>query len=84
MSERDVRGALLRLLARVAPEADLSELDPREPLQRALDIDSFDFLGLLVAIRDDLGVSVPESDYGRVATLDDLVGYLEQRLQPPR
>jgi acyl carrier protein len=78
--EQEIREAVLKLLARVAPEADLKALDPGERLQQALDIDSFDFLSFLVAVRDELGVSVAESDYGKVATLDDLVTYLANRL----
>jgi hypothetical protein len=34
---------------------------PGEPLQRALDIDSYDFMNLLVASRDELGVSIAEA-----------------------
>lgn len=80
MKEKDIRDAVLRVLARVAPEAELDHLDPKERLQQALDIDSFDFLNVLVAIRDQLGVAVAESDYGKVATLDDLVAYLKSHL----
>jgi acyl carrier protein len=80
VKEQEIRDAVLRLLARIAPEASLDELDPEEPLQQALDIDSFDFLNLLVAIRDELGVAVPESDYGKVATLRELVAYLARGL----
>lgn len=80
MTEDQVREAILRHLARIAPEADLSSLDPEQPLQRALDIDSYDFLNLLVAIQDELGIAVAESDYGKVGTLRGLVGFLTARL----
>ena len=36
MTEQQVLEAVLQLLARIAPEADLSSIDPEEPLQRAL------------------------------------------------
>jgi acyl carrier protein len=76
----DVRGAVERILGRIAPEADLQSINPDEPLQRALDIDSFDFLNLLTAIRDQLGVTVAESEYGQIGTLGKLVRFLEARL----
>lgn len=76
MTEQQVLEAVSRLLARIAPEADLSSIDPEEPLQRALDVDSYDFLNLLVAVRDELGVAVSESDYGKVGTLQGLVRFL--------
>jgi acyl carrier protein len=81
MTEDEIRAALAKILARIAPEADLASIDPREPLQRALDIDSFDFLNLLTSIRDALGVSIAESEYGKVATLQGLVRLLASR--PP-
>ena len=80
MTEGEIREALAKILARIAPEADLGSVDPGEPLQRALDIDSFDFLNLLTGIRDQLGVTIAESDYGKVATLQGLVGFLAPRL----
>jgi acyl carrier protein len=80
VTEKEIREAVLTLLARIAPEADLKHLDPGERLQQALDIDSFDYLNFLVAVRDELGVSIAESDYGNVATLDELVAYLGNRL----
>jgi acyl carrier protein len=80
MKEERVRETVARLLARIAPEADLSSLRPDEPLQRALDIDSYDFLNLLVALRDELGVTIAESDYGKVGTLESLVRFLTARL----
>lgn len=80
MTEPEIRGELAKILARIAPEVDLASIDPGEPLQRALDIDSFDFLTLLTAIRDALGVAIAESEYGKVGTLQGLVGFLASRL----
>jgi acyl carrier protein len=81
MTGEQIRAALAKLLARIAPEADLGSIDPEEPLQRALDIDSFDFLNLLVAVRNELGVTVSESDYAKVGTLRGLVRFLEPHLR---
>ena len=78
MSGVDIRKSVLDLIHRIAPEQDLSEIKPDENLREALDIDSFDFLSLLVAIHEKLGITVPESDYARVSTLNDMVAYLEQ------
>ena len=78
MSGVDIRKSVLDLIHRIAPEQNLSEIKPDENLREALDIDSFDFLSLLVAIHEKLGITVPESDYARVSTLNDMVAYLEQ------
>ncbi|PRY71780.1 acyl carrier protein [Halomonas ventosae] len=55
-------------------------LPPGRPWREALEIDSFDFLNILVDLERRLGVSVPESDYHELETLDGLLGYLERRL----
>lgn len=79
MNRDAVQKVVLEELARIAPEADLGALPPRARLREELDIDSFDFLNLLVALDARLGVSVPETDAGRLDTLDALVGYLAER-----
>jgi acyl carrier protein len=75
----EVRAAIVQAIADVAPEADLEHLDGTADLRDQLDIDSMDFLNVLVGIDERLGVEIPERDYGDVATLDALVAYVESR-----
>jgi acyl carrier protein len=60
----------------IAPEADFDRIDPGRSLRGQLDLDSFDFLNLLIDLHGRLGVEIPEADYGKVDSLDALVGYL--------
>lgn len=83
MSDDELETTVRALVARFAPEADLDALDPDTPLQEALELDSMDFLNLMIAVEEATGVSVPEADYGRVATLADLVGYVRERAGRP-
>ncbi len=76
---RDVAATIADCLLEIAPEADLASLRRDRPLRDQLDIDSFDFLNLLVAVNEATGVSIPESDYAKVATLDALVAYVTAR-----
>ena len=80
MSDDSVRATITRLLGEIAPEADFVTLDPARPIRDQLDIDSMDFLNFVVAIHDELGVDIPEADYGQVATLDACTAYVSQRL----
>ena len=80
MNREELRQAVLEALATVAPEMEPSTLRPDEPLREQLDIDSFDFLQSLIALDRKLSVSIPESDYGRLTTLDACVDYLSRRL----
>ena len=78
MTEDEVRERIFEILHRIAPEADLNRLDPNENIREALDIDSFDFLKVLVAVNEKFGVNIPESDYRQVATLKGIVAYLNK------
>ena len=39
-----------------------------------------DWLNVLASIHEKLGVNIPETDYGKVVTLDGIVAYLVERL----
>ena len=49
-------------------------------MQEALDIDSFDVLKFFIQLYEELGVEIPEEDYGEIITLNDLIGYLAARI----
>jgi acyl carrier protein len=75
----EIRAAVLRALATVAPEADLAGIAPDRRLRDQVDLDSVDFLNFLVALHDTLGIDVPDADYAKVQTLDQCVDYLVAR-----
>ncbi|HJV70171.1 acyl carrier protein [Ideonella sp.] len=80
MNDREsVRQAVIEAVLAIAPEADFATVDPARSLRAQLDLDSFDFLNLLIALHERLGVEVPEADYGRVDSLDALVVYLADK-----
>ena len=83
MNRDALKKTVLDALSTVAPELDPSTLRPDEPLREQLDIDSFDFLQCIVEVDRVLGVSIPEEDYGRLATLDGFADYLARRLAAP-
>jgi acyl carrier protein len=72
----EARAVIATGLRQIAPEADLGDVDPSRSLQDELDLDSMDFLNLMVAVHEQTGVEVPERDYPTVASLDGLIGYL--------
>ncbi len=79
MTETEIRQAIFDALRKIAPEADPQQVGPNENLREALDIDSFDFLNFLIGLHQRLGVEIPETDYGKLTTLSDLVRYIEAR-----
>jgi acyl carrier protein len=80
MTKDDIRAAVLDALSSVAPEGDYERLKPDRPLRDQLDIDSYDFLNVVVHLHDQLGVDIPEADYQKLGTLDATVAYLAAKL----
>lgn len=76
MSEIDMRGVVIDAIAQVAPEIDTSAIDAAGNLQEQLDLDSMDFLNVVVAIHQRTGIEIPERDYPKLATLDGAISYL--------
>lgn len=81
MRETEIRQAIFDALHQVAPEADPQQIRPDEDLREALDIDSFDFLNVLIGLHERLGVEIPEADYGQLTTLSAVVQYLSRKLE---
>lgn len=71
-----VRQRVLDALRGVAPGLSEAALNPATALRDQVDLDSMDWMNLLVVLRDTFGVDVPEADYAKLVTLDDIVGYL--------
>lgn len=76
MTEQQARDAFLTALGEVAPEVDPAEIDPQRDLGEQLEIDSIDFLNLVVALAGQTGIEVPERDYPQLRTVEGAVTYL--------
>jgi acyl carrier protein len=80
MSEAELKRAIFDGLRKIAPESEPETLPPDADVRKTLDIDSYDFLNFLIGLNQTVGVDVPESDYGKLRTLDKMVSYLSVRL----
>ena len=76
MNDTDLRAQVMGILKTIAPELEDGELQPAVPLRNQVDLDSMDWLNFLVAVHERTGIDIPETDYARLVTLDDLVKYL--------
>lgn len=81
MNTTELRAAVIAELRRIAPELEEGELKGDRLLRDQVDLDSMDWLNFLVALHERLEVEIPESDYGRLGTLDQTVDYLVTKLQ---
>lgn len=80
MNEQAIHDTVLQTLRTIAPEVSPDDLVASEPLRDQVDLDSMDWLNFIVGLHEALKVDIPETDYRRLYTLDDLVGYLRQKL----
>jgi acyl carrier protein len=80
LDDEALRCLVLATLLGIAPEVDAGALDHQRPLRQQVDLDSMDWLNFLVGLHQRLGVDIPEADYGRLASLADLLAYLRARL----
>lgn len=77
MSDAELRQAMLEAIGQIAPEVDLESVEPDVNLREQLDLDSMDFLNVMIALDQQLGVEIPEADYPKLATLASGVAYLQ-------
>ena len=74
-----VRALVAAALADIAPEAELEQVGDNEDLRQALDLDSMDFLNLIIALHEQTGVDIPESDYPQLFSVDGMSRYFPVR-----
>lgn len=82
MTREDIQTAVLTALGKIAPEADLSQIDPGMRLQEQLDIDSMDFLNLVIALHKQFGIDIPEREYPKLTTLKGCVDFIKVAMGP--
>jgi acyl carrier protein len=80
MTRDEIRATVVRLLCEIAPEIDPTEIRQDVDLRDQFDLDSMDLLNFVVAVDEEVGVDIPESEYGRFTTLDEFVDYLSARV----
>ena len=79
MTDDEIKALFLREIHRIAPEVELSEIDPAVDLREQIDLDSMDILNLAIVIHETTGVDIPEADYPRMTSLNGCVAYLHSR-----
>ncbi|HLP08959.1 MAG TPA: acyl carrier protein [Opitutaceae bacterium] len=79
MTKDDIKKLIIEIIADIAPDEDLSGLKPDVRLREQLQLDSMDFLDIVMELRKRHGIEVPEADYMQLATLDSCANYLEPK-----
>ena len=81
MTKEEIGQAIIDIITDIVPDEDCSNLDPAVALRDQLELDSMDFLDIVMELRKLYKVEVPEADYGELATLNSCIAYLEPKMK---
>ena len=81
MTQGEIRQVILDILQRIAPDEDLSDLKDDVPFREQMELDSMDFLDIVMELRKSYRVQIPAEDYGHLGTMDSTVEYLTPALK---
>jgi len=81
VTKESLRDVILDIISGIAPDEDLEHIDAEKPLREQIDLDSMDFLDIVMELRVRYKIDVPESDYMALNTLKSTVDYLFPKMQ---
>ena len=81
MNRKEIKDVILEIIEDIDEDAEFDDLDADQPLRDQLDLDSMDFLDIVMELRKRHKMQIPEEDYPELATLTSCVNYLEPKLK---
>lgn len=81
MTREQVRQAVLDIISDIAPDEDFGSIKDDEKLRDQFDLDSMDFLDIVMELRKRFKLEVPEQDYQELVSMASSVEYLFPRLK---
>jgi acyl carrier protein len=76
MTKEECKKIVIEIIADIAPDEDLTDVKPDVRLRDQLELDSMDFLDIVMELRKRYQIEVPEADYIQLASLDSCAEYL--------
>ncbi len=80
MAPAEIRTAIIDILGDIAPDEDLSNLDDQQSFRDQMELDSMDFLDIVMELRKRYRVQVPEEDYTNLDSMASTVSYLTPKM----
>jgi acyl carrier protein len=81
MTKDDCKKLVIDIISDIAPDEDLSNIKSEVKLREQLQLDSMDFLDIVMELRKRHGIEVPEADYMQLASLDSCADYLTPKFE---
>ena len=69
MTTEDIRQVIVGILRRIAPDEDLSNINDEVPFRDQMELDSMDFLDIVMELRKQYRIQIPEEEYERLTTM---------------
>ena len=76
MTPENIKEIVINIINEIAPDEDTANLKSEINLRDQMDLDSMDFLDIVMELRKQHGIEVPEEDYPKLASLDSCAQYL--------
>ena len=76
MTPSEIRDAVQQILSDIAQDEDMTTLDPSRPLREQIELDSMDFMDIVMELRKRYKVQIPKEDYPQLISMDSTVEYL--------
>ena len=80
MSPAKIRDEIINILSEIAPDEDLSNLNDEQSFRDQIELDSMDFLDIVMELRKRHRIQIPEDEYGELASMASTVKYLEPKM----
>lgn len=80
MNHEQIRTTILHTLNDVVPNADTQAINPDISFHDQLELDSIDFLRLMMSLEKELNVTIFDFDYPKLSTLKGCEHYLIERM----
>lgn len=68
------------ILKRLAPEVESQSVDTLRPFRDEYQLDSMDFNNFIIGINEKFGIEVPEKDYTKLSSIDEIANYIKNAL----
>jgi acyl carrier protein len=79
MNKDEIESRVRKILSDITADSEALEIKADVRIRDQLDLDSMDFLNFLIAVDGELHVDIPEADYPKLRTLNDIVTYLSAK-----
>jgi acyl carrier protein len=81
MTPERIREEIINILEDIAQDDDLSELKDEVAFREQLELDSMDFLDIVMELRKRHRVQIPEEEYENLQSMQSTVSYLIPKMK---